>query len=425
MRPTGTREVDVLRGCARARRRARSSASRARATRRARRTRGSRERARRSASRGCASTSRGRALRRRCGRRCGRRRDRGRSGDRRRGSSRRRARPRARCEPVSTSARRLREQALGVARVQADRRLVEHVERAGEAAAELRGEAQALHLAAGERARRAIEREVAEARPRSTNSSRRTSSRERRLGDAARASPVKRQRSHARERARRPSARRPRGSARPSRRTRARERREARSRRRRGTARVLALVERASAPPSTPVPSHASQRPCFVLNENQRGSSSGTPVPHAGTRASVESSARLGAVVGAHLARAPLPQRERAVERRALERRRAARRRRRDRSCAPWSSRARGGSSVDDQLAVDAARSVTPARAAAVKTSRYVPLRARDRGREQRARCPSIARARAKSCVRRASARWARRSSGSAASPTFAKSSRR
>src|SRR5271155_5160480 len=35
----------------------------------------------------------------------------------------------------------------------------------------------------------------------------------------------------------------------------------------------------ASAPPSIPLPSQASQRPCFVLNENQRGSSSGNPVP--------------------------------------------------------------------------------------------------------------------------------------------------
>ena len=46
----------------------------------------------------------------------------------------------------------VREEAPRVARVQADGRLVEHVERAGEAAAELRAEAQALHLAAGERA---------------------------------------------------------------------------------------------------------------------------------------------------------------------------------------------------------------------------------------------------------------------------------
>ena len=54
------------------------------------------------------------------------------------------------------------EQAPGVARVKADGRLVEHVERAREPGAELRGQAQALDLAARKRARRAIEREVAE-----------------------------------------------------------------------------------------------------------------------------------------------------------------------------------------------------------------------------------------------------------------------
>ena len=47
-------------------------------------------------------------------------------------------------------------------RVQADRRLVEHEQRAGERGAERRGERHALRLAAGERARLPIEGEVAE-----------------------------------------------------------------------------------------------------------------------------------------------------------------------------------------------------------------------------------------------------------------------
>ena len=54
------------------------------------------------------------------------------------------------------------EQAVHVARVQPDRRLVEHVERVDELRAERVGEPDALRLAAGERARRAIQREVVE-----------------------------------------------------------------------------------------------------------------------------------------------------------------------------------------------------------------------------------------------------------------------
>ena len=54
------------------------------------------------------------------------------------------------------------EQPVHVARVQADRRLVEHVERVDELRAERVGEPDALRLAAGERARRAIQREVVE-----------------------------------------------------------------------------------------------------------------------------------------------------------------------------------------------------------------------------------------------------------------------
>ena len=54
------------------------------------------------------------------------------------------------------------EQARIVALVQADRRLVEHVEHAGQARADLRGEADALALAARQRAGGAREREIFE-----------------------------------------------------------------------------------------------------------------------------------------------------------------------------------------------------------------------------------------------------------------------
>ena len=63
---------------------------------------------------------------------------------------------------VAQVAQRL-EQARVVALVQADRRLVEHVEHAGQARADLRGEADALALAAGERAGIARQRQVVEA----------------------------------------------------------------------------------------------------------------------------------------------------------------------------------------------------------------------------------------------------------------------
>ena len=55
-----------------------------------------------------------------------------------------------------------RQQPVGVARVQADRRLVEHVERVHQPGAERVGERDPLGLAAGQRARLAVEREVAE-----------------------------------------------------------------------------------------------------------------------------------------------------------------------------------------------------------------------------------------------------------------------
>ncbi len=55
------------------------------------------------------------------------------------------------------------EQACVVALVQADRRFVQHVHDAGQAGADLRREADALRLAAGERLGRAVERQVVEA----------------------------------------------------------------------------------------------------------------------------------------------------------------------------------------------------------------------------------------------------------------------
>ena len=64
---------------------------------------------------------------------------------------------------MSRSRSRLREQAVVVARVQADARLVEDVEHADEAAADLAGQADALGLAAGERRGRAVERQVVQA----------------------------------------------------------------------------------------------------------------------------------------------------------------------------------------------------------------------------------------------------------------------
>src|SRR5262249_60299679 len=47
--------------------------------------------------------------------------------------------------------------------------------------------------------------------------------------------------------------------------------------------------------PSSPVPSQFSHRPCAVLKENQRGSSSGTAVPQRGQLRSEESSFSLPA----------------------------------------------------------------------------------------------------------------------------------
>ncbi len=65
--------------------------------------------------------------------------------------------------PLSPSLLQRVEQDAVVARVQADGRLVEHVAHALQVAAELRREADALRLAARERRRGAVERQVAEA----------------------------------------------------------------------------------------------------------------------------------------------------------------------------------------------------------------------------------------------------------------------
>ena len=54
------------------------------------------------------------------------------------------------------------QQPIHVARVQADRRLVEHVERVDELRAERVRQSDALRLAAGQRSRRAMHRQVVE-----------------------------------------------------------------------------------------------------------------------------------------------------------------------------------------------------------------------------------------------------------------------
>ncbi len=55
------------------------------------------------------------------------------------------------------------DQPFGVARMQADARFVEHEQRVDQPRAEAGGEIHALGFAAGERARRAVEREIAQA----------------------------------------------------------------------------------------------------------------------------------------------------------------------------------------------------------------------------------------------------------------------
>ena len=65
--------------------------------------------------------------------------------------------------PRSRSSRERVEQPVVVARVQADRRLVENVQHADQAAADLPGQADALRFAAGERRGGAVERQVVEA----------------------------------------------------------------------------------------------------------------------------------------------------------------------------------------------------------------------------------------------------------------------
>ena len=74
-----------------------------------------------------------------------------------------RARPPAPCCRARARSRSSVEQPLVVLRMQPDGRLVEHVEGRGQARAERRREVDALRLAARERARLAVERQVVEA----------------------------------------------------------------------------------------------------------------------------------------------------------------------------------------------------------------------------------------------------------------------
>ena len=100
--------------------------------------------------------------RRRPGRRGARRPGRSRRRGRPTRSSRRRARRRCTLLPRSRSRRSVRDEPQVVALVQADRRLVEHVHHARQLGAELRRQPDALRLAARQRRRRAVERQVLE-----------------------------------------------------------------------------------------------------------------------------------------------------------------------------------------------------------------------------------------------------------------------
>ena len=138
--------------------------------------------------------------------------------------SRRRAIASRSCSTTSTvlpaSRRRCKQaqQPVHVARVQADRRLVEHVQRVDELRAERVGEPDALRLAAGERARRPVQREVVRARRR------RGTARDRALPSGCARRPAARTRVSVsvvepRDAAGRRAARRPRAIVRPAMRT--------------------------------------------------------------------------------------------------------------------------------------------------------------------------------------------------------------
>ena len=254
-----------------------------------------------------------RALRRRRVRRRARRRGRDRSGDRRRGSCRRRARRRAPCCPVSTSVRRLREQAPRVARVQADRRLVEHVERAGEPA------------------RRAARRGAGAA------SRRRRASRRGDRGRGSRGRPRRRNRAGARARgagasamsARSPVKREPRAQRAASAHRAAddlvvalagethgaRQRARGASRRRRGTGAARPRSSSASGPPSTPVPSHVVAAALLGVEREPARIELGDADAAARAACASWRRAALAPFARDGASRAPLPERERAVER--------------------------------------------------------------------------------------------------------------
>ena len=233
------------------------------------------------------------------------------------------------------------QQPPGVARVQADGRLVEHVERAGESGARpgpRAGAAASPRRSASPRHGRA---RGSRGPTRSRNSSRRISSPSaappmRAASPDERPAPDFREGPHhgllhhlgvaaAEEPDRAGDRLQPRALA--------------------GGARVgrLALDAR---PPSSPVPSQSSHRPCAVLKENQRGSSSGTAVPQRGQLRSEESS-RLAARAQ-HLHRAPGPSASACSERLGRDVARRARTRPRGRWCARGLARSFGGASVDD-----------------------------------------------------------------------------
>ena len=232
---------------------------------------------------------------------------------RRGGSCPRRARPRPACCRCAASSRERVEQHRVVARMQADGRLVEHVAHALQVRAELRGEPDALRLAARERRRGAVERQIAQARPARGTQARAD------LGEQHRA----------RSRARAPSRRRRRRTRalavdRSARRAAAMERSRKRTCSAIGLSRcALAGSRRPSAsrpnhslPPRAPRRSarasncsrisHArcrssrSHQPCLELKENRRGSSSAKLVPQAGQARLVENTVtRAGAPAGA------------------------------------------------------------------------------------------------------------------------------
>ena len=287
-------------------------------------------------------------------------------------------------EPMSASCAQVREEPPRVARVQADGRLVEHVERAGQAAPELRAEAQALHLAARERrsprdrARGSRGRPARRTRAAAASSACGPFAIERvAIGEAPRLD--------ARERARHRAGR---ASARTSRRTCAR-RAGRRSRRdpRAGRARLvrrLVLLDRRRAALDAGALARLAPALLRVEREPPRVELGDAGPAAAGTRASVESICSSSSAPGA---------RGRSLRRRAPRRRPTRARDRTSRDRGPRACRSTtmrsivcsfvlasfGGGSIAT-IAPSTRAACTPAREAVVKRSRYVPLRARTAG---------------------------------------------